>query len=335
MTNDPVITVLMSCYNAEKWLDEAIQSVLNQTFKDLEFIIVDDGSKDNTLDIIKMHAARDGRIVILSKQHTGQQDSRNEGIRTAKGEWIAILDADDIFEPIKLEKQITAAVKNKNLVFIGTGCTIIDESGRKLKTYGYPASNVALQRNLRTARKFPPHSSAMFKRSVFQKLGGYRKRISRAEDADLWLRLSEVGQLTCLKGSYVQIKRHPGQISHDENGMRQQLDARLATVASWVRHFGYPDPIVDNEEIFNNYHRWIKDRANEDGLFEYLSHKANIHFQLGIATKSPLALFDLIKKSLNSPIHIIRYIKEKFIGESLPRRLALKWIKEVINIVNH
>jgi glycosyltransferase involved in cell wall biosynthesis len=324
----PSITVLMSVFNSARWLSEAIESVLNQTFRDFEFIIVDDGSTDNSYKIIKQYQSLDPRIIIISKPNTGLADSLNQGIMKARGKWIARLDADDICETTRLEKQIERAQSNSKLVFIGTGATIIDEFGRKLKTYTYPENHIFLQKNLRTARKFPPHSSAMYKTSVFKKLGGYRGRISLAEDADLWLRLSEIGQLTCLNGPYVQIRTHTGQITHTENGMRQQLDARLATVASWVRHFGFPDPIAANEKDYQDYHNWLLDRLNEDGLIEFLSHKAKIHFQLGIASQSSFALFDLMKISLKSPIHTIRYIKEKFIGESLPRHLAINWIKE-------
>ena len=195
-TSKPLITVLMSCYNAEKWLNSSVSSVLNQTFTDFEFIIIDDGSTDDTLKRIHDFARNDSRIVVLSKSNTGLSDSLNIGIRMAKGHWIARIDADDIFEPMKLEKQVQVIENNSNLVFIGTGLTIIDEFGRKLNTYCYPKSHILLKRNLITARKFPPHASAMYKTSAVQKLGGYRGRISKAEDADLWLRLSEVGELT-------------------------------------------------------------------------------------------------------------------------------------------
>jgi glycosyltransferase involved in cell wall biosynthesis len=322
------VTVLMSCYNAERWLDSSVLSVLNQTFTNFEFIIIDDGSTDGTLKKLNEFAAIDSRIVVLSKTNTGLSDSLNVGISMAKGNWIARIDADDIFEPIKLEKQVGEIDKNSNLVFIGTGLTIIDEFGRKLKVYSYPENHLALQKNLRTARKFPPHASAMYKSSVIRKLGGYRGRISKAEDADLWLRFSEVGEMACLAGSYVQIRKHSGQISHAENGTRQMLDARLATVASWLRHFGYPDPIAANDKDYENYKSWIVMQLNENRLFEFLAHKEKIQLILGATSTNPFNLFNLFKLSLIRPIHSIRYIKEKMNGETLPQRLAIKWINQ-------
>jgi glycosyltransferase involved in cell wall biosynthesis len=330
-SSKPTITVLMSCYNAEKWLISSVPSVLNQTFTNFEFIIIDDGSADNTLNIIHDFAKTDSRIVVLSKPNTGLSDSLNIGIQMARGDWIARIDADDIFEPMKLEKQILATEKNPNLVFIGTGLTIIDDSGRKLNTYNYPSKHALLSRNLKTARKFPPHASAMYKTSAVRKLGGYRGRVSKAEDADLWLRLSEVGELTSVTGPYVQIRKHSGQISHFENGTRQMLDARIATVASWLRHYKHQDPISLDEHSFNNYHTWIKNQLTHDKLFEYLAFKNNLHDKFNDSKKSVHSIYFLSALILTNPLNSARYICEKMFGETLPRKLAKKWILKEVN----
>ena len=133
----PAITVLMSCFNAARWLEESINSVLKQSYTDFEFIIVDDGSTDNTLDIIYRFAATDSRIVVITKSNSGLSDSLNVGLKIAKGEWIARLDADDVCEPTRLEKQAELAFANSNLVFIGTGLTIIDDTGNKVIIYNF------------------------------------------------------------------------------------------------------------------------------------------------------------------------------------------------------
>jgi glycosyltransferase involved in cell wall biosynthesis len=327
-SSKPFVTVLMACYNAEKWLPTSIPSVLNQTYQNFEFIIVNDGSVDESLEIIRNYAVSDPRIVILSKTNSGPGDARNSGIKLSRGEWIAVIDADDIFEPMKLEKQIEEINKNNNLVLIGTGLTIIDELGNRIKTYKYPISNNKLKKNLRTARKFPPHSSIMYKRSAVQKLGGYHTRVSQAEDADLWLRLSDIGELTCLEGSYVQIRKHTGQISHFENGTRQMLDARIATVASWLRHYNQPDPISFDEIEYNNYCLWIKSQLDRDKLFEYLVFKNKFNIIL-IKLRSELnSVFHLLNFISSNPLRFVRFLDEKIFGEKLPHKLALKWINE-------
>lgn len=328
----PIITVLMSCYNAEKWLISSVSSVLNQTFANFEFIIINDGSTDDTLNIINELAKTDSRIVVLSKPNTGLSDSLNIGILMARGDWIARIDADDIFEPMKLKKQILETEKNPNLVYIGTGLTIINESGQKLTTYNYPTKHDLLVRNLKTARKFPPHASAMYKTSAVRKLGGYRGRVSKAEDADLWLRLSEVGELTSVAGPYVQIRKHSGQISHFENGTRQMLDARIATVASWLRHYKHQDPISLDEHSFNNYHSWIKNQLAQDKLFEYLSFKNILHDKINDSKNSVYSICFLLALILTNPLNSSRYICEKIFGETLPRKLAMKWILKEVDI---
>ena len=102
----PAVSVVMSCYNASRFLAEAIESILRQTFTDFEFIIIDDGSTDDTLDIIRTYAQTDPRIVVIEKANTGLADSLNVGIGAARGEWIARQDADDVSFPDRLFHQI-------------------------------------------------------------------------------------------------------------------------------------------------------------------------------------------------------------------------------------
>jgi len=328
MTASPTITVLMSCFNAARWLDDAISSVLNQTYTDFEFIIVDDGSADNTLELIKKFATFDPRIVVITKPNSGLSDSLNVGIKMARGKWIARIDADDMCESTRLEKQIELASTNLNLVFIGSGLTIIDDVGNKLNTYSYPTSQTALLKHLRSARKFPPHTSALYRTKIVRDLGGYRSRIHRAEDWDLWLRLSEVGELACLSEPLVLIRKHPGQISHSEDGRRQMVDSRLATVSYWLRHFRMSDPVEADEASFNNFSSWMQARLQESGLFEFQTHKAHIQSFSCEALKSPFGVIRLIGACVRRPIFTLRFFQERFFGESLARRLALEWIKQ-------
>ena len=125
----PEVSVLMSCYNASRWLHEAIDSVLTQTFENFEFVLVDDGSTDDTWNIIQSYRDRDERIVPISKKNTGLPDSLNVGIAKARGAWIARLDADDVCEPTRLEEQVKFVSKHPEVVLLGTGCVEIDEQG--------------------------------------------------------------------------------------------------------------------------------------------------------------------------------------------------------------
>src|SRR6056297_1507561 len=114
------VTVLMSCYNGQKWIGNAIESVLNQTFKDFEFIIIDDGSTDSSVNIIKNYLDKDQRVRLIEKENTGLPDSLNVGVNNARGKWIARLDADDLCESQRLEKQLKVANSDDSLVLIGS-----------------------------------------------------------------------------------------------------------------------------------------------------------------------------------------------------------------------
>ncbi len=159
--------------------------------------------------IIQRYALRDSRIVIVVKPHTGLSDSLNCGIQKARGEWIARFDSDDVCEPTRFEKQIRLARAKPGLVYIGTGLTIIDQYGNPLRVHCYPSRHISLLKHLCTRQRFPPHSSALYLTKAVRAVGGYRIRIRCAQDIDLWLRLSEVGKLTCLNEPLVCIRNTP------------------------------------------------------------------------------------------------------------------------------
>lgn len=324
----PTISVLMCCYNAARWLDEAIDSVLNQTFTDFEFIIVDDGSVDNTLEIIHKYANSDRRIIVISKPNTGPGDSRNVGIKKALGKWIAVIDADDVCEPTRLERQVELGSRNPNLVFIGTGLTIIDDNGKIIKSYGYPCDHLSLVKHLRSARRFPPHSSAFYRKDMVCALGGFRLKISRAEDWDLWLRLSEVGELACLSEPLVRIRKHSEQISHSEGGRRQIVDSRLAMVSYWLRRYQMSDPVDAGKRDYEIFSAWIQLRLKEDGLFEFQAYKADLQSLIGHKLASLSNIVRIIMRCVERPFFTLRFIQERLKGESLTQRLALEWIEK-------
>jgi len=323
----PSITVLMSVFNGECWLNESIESVLHQTFKDFEFIIVDDGSTDNSLEIIERYKAQDSRIIIISKSNTGLADSLNQGIKKARGEWTARLDADDICETTRLEKQIERGRSNSNLVFIGSGLSIINEVGAKRAIYNYPSKHKFLLRNLITVRKFPAHSSAFYRTQVIRDLGGYRVRFKCAQDYDLWLRLSEVGELTSLSEPVVQLRRHTQQISNNDAGSQQLLYSRIGLVSYWIRKLGGTDPVDADETSFLIFIVWLQTLLNKDGFFESHAHFAQCRSLIRENVKSVRVIRKLIESCLQHPVFTVLFIKNKIWGEMLTHQLALDWLQ--------
>jgi len=315
----------MSCYNASRWLREAGDSVLAQTFEDFEFILVDDGSTDDTWDVIQSYRERDERVVAICKKNTGLADSLNVGISQAKGAWIARLDADDVCEQTRLQEQVSYVRGNPAIILLGTGCVEIDERGDAVRTHIYPSAHPTLVRHLVRVQRFFPHSSAFYSRNAVRRQGGYRTRIRRAEDWDLWLRLSEHGQLGCIERPLVRIRKHEGQISHDEFGRRQISDSRAGIVSYLLRRGGLSDPVDGDEATWSAFLSWLEIRLEEEALFDTQRSYGVARAALG---RNPYPLISAVAfaaRVLTSG-HAFALVKEKLVGSSLPERLANEWI---------
>jgi glycosyltransferase involved in cell wall biosynthesis len=270
----PLITVIMSVFNGCQWLSESIESVLKQTFTKFEFIIVDDGSTDNSVEIIQRYQSQDSRIHLISKDNSGLADSLNHAIQIARGQWIARLDADDICEPMRLEKQFEFSQHNPSIVFIGTGHSVINSQGQVEGTFSYPTNHEQLLGNLINIRKYPAHSSAFYKADTVRALGGYRPRIKRSQDCDLWLRLSEVGRLASLKEPLIRLRYHPEQISDIGGSKGQFFYSRMAMISYWLRIRGLTDPVDATESNYELFVKWLELQLKNNGLYEFHAHFA-------------------------------------------------------------
>lgn len=182
------LSVVMAVYNGETYLREAIDSILNQTFTNFEFIIINDGSTDGTQQILESY--KDPRIIPVHQEHLGFTKSLNNGIALAKGEYIARQDADDISMPDRLEKQIEFLERHKNIALLGTATKFVDEKGRYLYTIEFSCDHFAIERGMNRQNHFI-HGSVMFKKQYFFELGGYRDFFLTSQDFDLWLRFIE------------------------------------------------------------------------------------------------------------------------------------------------
>jgi len=188
----PRITVLMAVYNGKKYLREAIDSILGQTFTDFEFLIVDDGSTDSSQEIICSYV--DPRIrLVENHENLGLTRSLNKGLSLARGEYIARQDADDISLSTRFEKQIEFLDAHPDIALLGTQAHNIDESGKFYRSdyfSGKATTKLAIKWQLLFDSAFN-HTSVIFKRSVvWDQLGGYDVRFVRNQDMELWLRIA-------------------------------------------------------------------------------------------------------------------------------------------------
>jgi len=193
--NSPKVTVLMPVYNGERYLGQAIESILSQTFRDFEFIIIDGGSKDSTPAILAHYQQMDDRIRVYYQENQRLVDSLNMGCQLARGKYIARMDADDISLPQRLVRQVDFMEARPEIGILGTWAQSIDESGKKVENWHPPASPGLVGWCLILSNCLI-HGSVMMRRNVVEEMGFYKPAASQApEDYDLWARASLVTQV--------------------------------------------------------------------------------------------------------------------------------------------
>jgi glycosyltransferase involved in cell wall biosynthesis len=186
---NPKVTVLMSVYNGEKYLKEAIDSILNQTFKDFEFLIINDGSTDRTKEILSSYD--DSRIkIIVNEKNIGLTKSLNKGLKVAKGEYIARQDADDISTTERLRKEVDFLDNNKEYTVVGTFLNVMDENSKIIGKIDKPIENGEIKKFLQKDNCIA-HGSAMIRKYDLLNVGLYDGSIEKAQDYELFLRISE------------------------------------------------------------------------------------------------------------------------------------------------
>lgn len=220
----------MPAYNAEAFIAETIQSALDQTYRDLEIIVVDDGSSDGT--VARVGAFGD-RVRLHQQRNGGVARARNTGVSLARGEWIAFLDADDLWLPEKIERQL--AVSTDAMTF--TNRYNIGDRGDlpEVQTDCQPMSGGDIFEALLSAN-FITTTSVMIRRDLFERLGGFDLRFNGAEDWDLWLRVAEDHTIGFCPEPLVRYRLHAGGISR--NFSRMNRDRLLVISSALARRRG-------------------------------------------------------------------------------------------------
>lgn len=225
VNNTPKISVIMSVFNGEKYLKEAVESILNQTYSNFEFIILNDASTDNTKNILLEFD--DPRIIIIENfENLGLTRSLNKALKLARGEYIARMDADDISHPLRFEKQVNFLDRNKKCLVVGTFMCLIDDNGRKYGVSGQYEKSEDIKNRLLIQNEIG-HGSTMLRRLALEQAGYYNENFLYAQDYDLWLRLSEIGELNNLPEELYSLRYCQGCISID----KQEIQAKYAALA--------------------------------------------------------------------------------------------------------
>ncbi|NER78118.1 MAG: glycosyltransferase [Leptolyngbya sp. SIO1D8] len=205
----PLISVIMPVYNSLRYLDVAIDSILQQSFKDFELLIFDDGSTDGSRERLQQYATKDSRIRLFLREHGGLTLLLNEGLQKAKGEFIARMDSDDVAVENRFEVQLAFLTQNPDCVAVGSEILRIDPAGLPIGIKGQPIHHEEILHAFLNGRGGAiNHPSAMFPRAALEKIGGYNRELEPAEDFDLFIRLSEIGKLSNLPQVLLKYRLH-------------------------------------------------------------------------------------------------------------------------------
>jgi len=195
MNIQPLVSVILPTYNREKYIKRAIESVLNQTYKNIELIIINDCSRDKTAEITSNYIRNGSPIVnLFNEENLGLVRSLNKGIKNATGKYIARIDDDDYWcDKNKLAKQVEFLEKNLDYVLVGGGIIRVDESDKEIVRHMLPENDSDI-RNLIIIDNTFAHASVVFRKDAWEKVGGYDENLFFSEDWDLWLRLGKIGK---------------------------------------------------------------------------------------------------------------------------------------------
>jgi glycosyltransferase involved in cell wall biosynthesis len=264
----PAVSVLMSVHNTEKYLREAVDSILNQTFRNFEFIIIDDGSTDHSKEILEKYATKDSRVHLISRENRGRTKSLNECLALARGELIAIMDADDISQPGRLETQITFLKEHPSCGCVGSSVIYIDRRGQKLFVRHMPENHAEIcQAHLMGYGGMIVHPSAMLRRSALDFVAGYDESFTYASDYDLWCRIAVKYELANLQIPLLLYRYHSAAITQAKANMQTDFANRVLRCELERAGRASPVPLKGNLVIHPNDPRWVSAMARRDGFY--------------------------------------------------------------------
>jgi glycosyltransferase involved in cell wall biosynthesis len=284
----PLVTVITPAYNVAQYVGETVASVLQQSFRDFEYLVADDGSQDDTIQVVMDHACNDDRVRVLQAEHRGPSSARNLGIRDARGKYIAFLDGDDRWRPRFLERQvglIESLPANVGVVFCRSRMML--ENGTLVGIQWHRSGSYDFDDFLVGNNPARNGSSLLIRKSCFEDVGVFDEDLRYAEDLDMWLRIAESGKTPVLWGSrhfLVDLRLRPGSLSRDRALSAAAFDRLLSSNCTRLRrrHAGlaYVGPATaalkygDDDDLTA---QWIA-RASSVGVSGLMRTKGGLRF---------------------------------------------------------
>ena len=239
-----LVSVIIACYNCEQFIEETLDSVLRQTYHELEIIVVDDASTDGTVNLIESKEADDTRLkLLINEQNMGAAAARNRGLALARGRYIAICDADDLWGNDKIDQQLN--ILQKGNVIVGCNTKLIDEVGNNLRFRKYPLD---VTRNYEKFWAFPAHSSIVFDRQMLPWNLNYDENYRQAEDYKVLLAYSKAVAIKNCDKTHVKYRLHKNNLSNRNfNKLGQASFAVKANVCNQLEDRGYDVSLMEEK----------------------------------------------------------------------------------------
>lgn len=237
------ISVLMPVYNGGRFLRLAVESILAQSCRDFELIAIDDGSTDESSAYLEDVGRADARVRVFHQENQGLVATLNRALHLAESPLVARMDADDIAEVDRLEKQAKLLAENHKIAAAGSAITLIDDEGQSIRVRRYPETSDAIRAHLEKDAALA-HPSVMMRRDCVLAVGGYRPAFKHVEDYDLWLRLSEKYDLVNLPEPLLRYRIHDSKVSA-RYAADQIVGRRMAQFSASQRRGGRTDRLND------------------------------------------------------------------------------------------
>lgn len=237
----PAISVIMAVHNSQAYLAPAIESILGQSFPEFEFIIINDGSTDQSKSILEEFGSSDSRIRIIEQPNRGLTTSLNSAIGLARAGLIARMDADDIAHPTRFEKQFRFLNQHPEIICVGTHANLIDPFGAKIGQHAPPLDHASINRDLMRGIGWSIiHPSAMIRKSLLEMITGYDERYRTSQDLDLFLKLAEVGQLANIPEMLLDYRQHFSSANRARKDEQRRLKYQIVLEAAARRGIDPP-----------------------------------------------------------------------------------------------
>lgn len=305
------LTVLMPVFNGERFVHEAIESILAQTYPHFEFLIINDGSTDDTPAILDEYAARDTRVRVIHQTNVDQPATLNRGLAEARYDWVAIIDHDDISRPKRLERQVRAILRDPEVRVVGTYGVEITAVGVELGQIAIGPTTIADYRARRNRNEWMSfiHASVIMHRQTVLALGGYRADFGSAADSDLWSRIADDHPVVVVPEFLVEYRVHVGSMSF-KRFFEQQLMVRWIRACQDARRDNRPEPTLD-ELVGTERGQFLIGKMNlrrYDWMMYCLRRRRLYRYE----GKSLLAATYFVLASTMDPVRAFRRIVDRF-----------------------